>query len=249
MRRESKPTRFERQAGETNEAFDAFCKYRDLGVGRRSLAEVTRMLRAEARERRGLSATLILPPEFENPTADEQPAGYTEATRRPKNSGNHSGQVGRWAKKYSWVERASAWDDHLDARNRERQLDEITKMAKRHAEQIEVALGVVIQPIREFMKSLQDRGRADMRTESSMKLLDTSLEAMRTIPRLQEAERIARGVRVKSDSEGSPQGGDAVWEVVVYQPPRTEPAADFTRTDLTARREWDGDRVQDEDDD
>jgi hypothetical protein len=54
---------------------------------------------------------------------------------------------------------------------------------------------------------------------------------------------------VKSDSEGSPQGGDAVWEVVVYQPPRTEPAADFMRTDLTARREWDGDRVQDEDDD
>jgi hypothetical protein len=156
-----------------HEAFDAFCKYRDLGVGRRSLAEVTRMLRAEARERRGLSATLILPPEFEQPTADEQSTGYTKATRRPKNSGNHSGQVGRWAKKYSWVERASAWDDHLDARNRERQLDEITKMAKRHAEQIEVALGVVIQPIREFMKSRQDRGRADMRTESSMKLLDT----------------------------------------------------------------------------
>ena len=166
MRTESNPSVFERQTGESTDAYSAFCKYRDLGAGRRSLADVTRMLRGEARERRGLSATLILPAELEVPAAKEETDGHAKATKGPKTSGNHSGQVGRWARRHSWVERASAWDDHLDARNRERQLDEITKMAKRHAEQIEVALGVVIQPIREFMKSLQDRSRADMRTES-----------------------------------------------------------------------------------
>ena len=153
--------------------------------------------------------------------------------------------AGRWARKHAWVKRASAWDDYLDARNRERQIDEITKMAKRHAEQIEVALGVTIQPIREFMKSLQDRDRADMRSEKSMKLLAAALEAMRSMPRLQEAERIARGVRVQSDAAESPQGGHFEWAVRVYQPPGAEAAPDFSQLDPTARVQWDGHGVSD----
>jgi hypothetical protein len=147
------------------------------------------------------------------------------------------------------VERAAAWDDYLDARNREVQLDEITRMSKRHAEQIEVALGVVIQPLREFMKSLQDRDRADIRNEKAMKLLGPSLEAMRSIPRLQDAERLARGVRIKDLKETSPQGGTAIWQVEVYQPPREGPEPGFSILQGGGREEWDGDKAYRDDED
>jgi hypothetical protein len=119
-------------------------------------------------------------------------------------------------------------------------------MAKRHAEQIEVALGVAIQPLKEFMKSLQDRDRADLRNEKPMKLLTASIEAMRNIPRLQDAERVARGVRVKDEHAGTPQGGTAIWYVETYQPPRDGPELDLAALYGRAAREWDGDKVNED---
>lgn len=41
--------------------------------------------------------------------------------------------IGRWSSKWNWVERTNAWDDELDRLNKLEQIEEVKKMAERHA--------------------------------------------------------------------------------------------------------------------
>lgn len=85
------PEPWERQEDESDEAFEAFCTYRDMGI-ERSLRAVAEKL-------------------------------------------NKSSQLmGRWSAKYSWVDRAKAWQDEQDRILRIEQIKDIKKMRQRHAD-------------------------------------------------------------------------------------------------------------------
>jgi hypothetical protein len=100
-----------RLASESTEAFHAFSIYRDLGL-QRSLDEVSRRLDAE---KRGTGIRLV-------------------SAKEVRTKHRKSGKIGLWSRKYRWVERAAAWDHIVDQRLREKQLDEIERMAKRQAQ-------------------------------------------------------------------------------------------------------------------
>lgn len=85
------PEPWERQDDESDEAFEAFQIYRDMGVGR-SMAAVRKEL--------GKSQSLME----------------------------------RWSSKYSWVDRAKAWEREQDRILRLQQIEDIKKMRKRHAD-------------------------------------------------------------------------------------------------------------------
>lgn len=74
------------------------------------------------------------------------------------------------------------------------------------------------------------------------KLLQLSFESAKAIPRIQKAERLARGAEV-IDTEpvgrpGSSQDGSAIWNIHVYQPERTEPPPDLDTVNAKVPDEW-----------
>jgi hypothetical protein len=207
-----------RLPSESTEAFHAFSLYRGLGL-KRSLDEVSRRFDAE---KRGSGFRLITGAEVAKP--------------------RKSGKIGLWSRKFRWVERAAAWDRVVDQRVREKQLDEIERMAKRQAQEAQVLSQVLMAPVVAFAAGLKDPNRARMLENADMhKLLEMSFESAKAVPRLHKAERLARGVKVL-DTEpvskpGSAQGG-ATWNVMVYQPERKEPPADLNAVNAEQPDEW-----------
>jgi len=65
-----------------------------------------------------------------------------------------SRKIGLWSRKYRWVERAAAWDRIVDQRLREKQLDEIERMAKRQAQEAQVLSQVLMAPVVAFATGL-----------------------------------------------------------------------------------------------
>ena len=80
---------WERQKGESRQAFEAFCVYRDMGPAR-SHSKVAKEL--------GKSITII----------------------------------SRWSSRWNWVARTMEWDQELDRRNIEAQIEAKKEMAERH---------------------------------------------------------------------------------------------------------------------
>jgi hypothetical protein len=123
-----------------------------------------------------------------------------------------SGKIGLWSRKYQWVERAAAWDRIVDQRLREKQLDEIERMAKRQAQEAQVLSQVLMAPVVAFATGLKDPNRVRTLENPDMnKLLEMSFESAKAVPRVHKAERLARGVKVVDtdpvSNPGSTQGG------------------------------------------
>jgi hypothetical protein len=213
-------TAFDARLGsESTEAFHAFSIYRDLGL-KRNLDEVSRRLDAE---KRGSGLRLVRPNEVR--------------TKHRK-----SGKIGLWSRKYQWVERAAAWDRIVDQRLREKQLDEIERMAKRQAQEAQVLSQVLMAPVVALATGLKDPNRARTLENADMdRLLEMSFESAKAIPRVHKAERLARGVKVVDtdpvSNPGSTQGG-AEWRITEYQPERKEPSPDLNGVEATQPDEW-----------
>ena len=232
---------YERQAGESPEAFHAFRTYRDLGHDR-SLTRVEAILRDEKRAREGSVIRVV----------SNDPG---KAPARPQKSG----KTGKWCREHRWVERCEAWDRYVDERLRLRNIDQIEKMALRQAQQAELVSNVLIRPAVALAELLQNPDKladvagvsdpmapfAKLITADGMgPLWELTNEIAKRMPRLHEAERLARGVRVHDVKQGPTQGGTAVWEVEVYQPPREGGDIDFSQLAAEERPEWDGDRAR-----
>jgi hypothetical protein len=206
-------------SGESSKAYHAYTIYRDLPPRERSLAEVTRRL---ALESRGSGLRVV-------------------GTDEPKTPTQHTGRIGKWSRQFRWVDRAQAWDQLLDQRLRERQLEAISKMAERHAKQAELVLEDLMQPVIAFARAMRDPNRAvTLETATLAELFKMTAFSALQIPKMQKAERLSRGVKV-IDSEpvsapGSSQGG-AQWNVRIHQPERAGdlPALEDTHTETD---EW-----------
>lgn len=194
--------------------------YRDLGL-KRNLDEVSRRFDAEKRS----SGLRIV-------SAEEV------RTKRRK-----YGKIGLWSRKYHWVARAAAWDCIIDQRLREKQLDEIERMAKRQAQEAQVLSQVLMAPVVAFAAGLKDPNRAQTLEGADLhKLLQLSFESAKAIPRIQKAERLARGVKVVDtepvSNPSSTQGG-AIWNIRIHQPERTEAPPDLDTVNAKIPDEWD----------
>jgi hypothetical protein len=162
-----------RLACESTEAFYAFSIYRDMGL-KRNLDEVSRRFDAE---KRGSGLRLV-------------------SAKEVRTKHRKSGKIGLWSRKFQWVERAAAWDRTVDQRLREKQLDEIERMAKRQAQEAQVLTQVLMAPVVAFASGLKDPNRARTLENADMnQLLQMSLESAKAIPRVHKAERLARGFR------------------------------------------------------
>ena len=228
----NQPAPWERQPNESPEAFHAFTLYRDLGPARRSLDAVGKELEGT---RTGTAIVFA---------ADRAKSKRAPAARR------RNGRISQWSREWNWVDRAARWDELVDNRLREKQLDEIERMAKRQAQHAELILTVLMRPVVELAQALQDPNRAvALATAPISTLFEMATETAAKLPRIQEAERLARGVRVMDLKKGPTQGGTAIWEVDIHQPPREGPEPDFSGLGAAAAPEWDGDTVARDDDD
>jgi hypothetical protein len=140
------------------------------------------------------------------------------------------------------VERAAAWDRIVDQRLREKQLDEIERMAKRQAQELQVLSQVLMAPVVALVTGLKDPNRARTLESADLhKLLDMSFETAKAIPRVHKAERLARGVKVvDTDPVSNPASAQSAveWRVTIHQPERKEPLADLKAVNATEPEEW-----------
>lgn len=84
--------------------------------------------------------------------------------------------VGRWSSKNNWVERARAYDEHLDELGTKQQEENIRKMQKRH-----ITLSMALQ--QKAAEKLKDLKPEDMRV----------LDAIKAIIEGAKLERLTRG--------------------------------------------------------
>jgi hypothetical protein len=99
------------------------------------------------------------------------------------------------------------------------QLNAIEKMAARHAGQAELGLEDLMAPIIAFARAMQDPSRAAaVENLPILELFKLCLTSASLLPKLQEAERIARGCKIVTNASASPQG-PSEWTVRIYQPP------------------------------
>ena len=63
--------------------------------------------------------------------------------------------VGRWSSRWSWVERAGAWDQHLDAQRVDEQVLAVREMARRHAQASDLMTAMWLQRAQQMVNAQQ----------------------------------------------------------------------------------------------
>jgi hypothetical protein len=69
-------------------------------------------------------------------------------------------QVDKWSRAFAWVERASAWDRHLNAEACQAQAEARREMAERHAREARVLQGKALERLRALCP--EELGPADL---------------------------------------------------------------------------------------
>jgi hypothetical protein len=131
--------------------------------------------------------------------------------------GKSEGYCEQLSGRFGWVGRALAWDDEQDRRKREAQADEIEKMSRRHAREIEATMAILGQPARELARRLQSRD-LDLTTIDSADLFALVRDAARSLPNLVTSERLVRGVSTQNlaGHDGGPLADAPLDEVEAY---------------------------------
>jgi hypothetical protein len=172
------------QPGESDRAYSAFCLYRDLGPAR-SLAQVTHCCRGTQ------TATA---------SSGHHASGGSSSKRRK------SGQVGAWSGKFAWMERCRRWDAYQAAVYERGQRNELERRAQERAEKARAALEVLLLPILQLARSVEQRKEEFGRMPAS-KLHLLFLRLCRHLPSLFKYERRAIGLKFvdprKSQTSGS----------------------------------------------
>ena len=123
------------------------------------------------------------------------------------------------------MERAAAWDEHLDQRVRERKLDDVEKMSRQHAQQAQAACAIAAFAAQEAllvarMPASPARDAKLKEAEKILGLLQMAGDANKSLHRWQDSERSARGVSITVvDKDGLAQGANIQWELRIDGPP------------------------------
>lgn len=105
-------------------------------------------------------------------------------------------QIGRWSRKWRWVERVRAWERHLDQVRRDEQVEQTRKMVERHATQLQGATQAMIAPITALLRRVQEQGGEAglFKNTPNYHLSNLAIAAARALPLLVKAERLSRGL-------------------------------------------------------
>ena len=107
--------------------------------------------------------------------------------------------VGRWSSKFSWVERAKAWDDEQDRRARDAQITEIKEMRKKH---VKIAEAMLVKAAKALARLPEDEINA--------------MDISRMVDTASKLERISRGDT--GEVIETRDGGKATPAVTFYMP-------------------------------
>jgi hypothetical protein len=106
--------------------------------------------------------------------------------------------MSRWSSTWSWVRRARAWDDKVEAEVREEEIKERRKMGKRHAKQSQSFQSILMQPAVALAQAFADKPTLEKFRKDIAKLpVAEALALIRSsasvYPSLVRAERLASG--------------------------------------------------------
>lgn len=214
---------WERQEGEGASAFYAFALYRDQGH-KRSTRAVCERLASEADDGVENADTGAEPGKEAGFSLTVRPKGWKPdeqgANRARKNA---TGHVRNWYKVWNWSQRALAWDDELDRQIRKAQVDEAQEMARIQAREARACVAVNMAVAGLFLKGTQDPGNKVRLEKIAIEdLMFAAMDASRNIPKLHEAERNARCIRLRDMLR---EDGSVVtqWEYFERRPDRDDP--------------------------
>lgn len=137
--------------------------------------------------------------------------------------GRNAATLADWSRLHRWAERVAAWDAEADRVRRVAMLAEVEQMAIRHAQQARSAQNAAMVPVSALIERLAQTDPASLlEFVRSDELLSLALEAIRTLPASQGAERLARGEPTEIVSSSSisatvvagPVGLDRLGEVL-----------------------------------
>lgn len=107
--------------------------------------------------------------------------------------------IGRWSSKYSWVDRAAAWDAELDRKARDAQVEEIKEMRKKH---VKIAEAMLVKAAKALARLPEDEINA--------------MDISRMVDTASKLERISRGDT--GEVIETRDGGKAAPAVTFYIP-------------------------------
>ncbi len=99
--------------------------------------------------------------------------------------------MSRWSSKFEWVERAERWDAQMDEVRRKEHMEELSKMARRHAQQAEAGIAAIGQITTEFLRRVAAGDLASMSADDIRHLFAQTISKVETLTRV---ERQARGL-------------------------------------------------------
>ncbi len=120
--------------------------------------------------------------------------------------------MGRWSKRWQWVDRIEAWGHHEDRARQAAYLKGVRDMSGRQARQAATAASALLSPASAIIKRIQKAnsdGEDPFENLSLEKLIDLVRSVAPMIIQMLEAERIARGL--------PPTGGAGGVNVMIDQ--------------------------------
>lgn len=100
-----------------------------------------------------------------------------------------------WARRWRWTQRAAAFDAHVAEQRRSRFADEYAEVGRRHARQAQAALEALIRPAIVLLERMREDRTflAELELMKPADLYSLTLQCLRVLPHVQNAENIAWG--------------------------------------------------------
>lgn len=208
------PQPWDRRPDEPPKAWYAFTIYRDLGIDKRSLRVVADRISRE-QELEDSGSQMELPPVLTTVDLDN-PDASSKRVARERQKKVH-GRLFSWSSKYHWVDRCKGWDAFCQQHIEKRSLDRAEETFRRQQDYNKsLAVSCSVIPAVFLRKLNTPEGRAWLDSIPMDDLLGLVIELTSRAKRMQDAERIALGVKVTPNE-------DAVrhffWGLETVQPP------------------------------
>ena len=107
--------------------------------------------------------------------------------------------ISRWSARHEWVERATAFEERVDGARQGTYLDEISKMAERHARYAQSGLEALMAPIRELQRRIALE-KIDFTKIDDEQLLTISRLSAAALANVANLERLTRGLPTERTS-------------------------------------------------